>query len=40
MTIKFKVFFMSDRRSLKILKIFLLKKYDFDLIGHNFIEKF
>ena len=31
---------MSERRSLKILKIFLLKNLNFNLMGHNLIEKF
>ena len=31
---------MSERRSLKSLKIFILKNLDFNLTGHNLIEKF
>ena len=31
---------MSERRSRKILKVFLLKNLNFNLMGHNLIEKF
>ena len=31
---------MSERRSCKILKVFLLKNLNFNLMGHNLIEKF
>ena len=31
---------MSERRSLNILKIFVLKNLNFNLMGHNLIEKF
>ena len=39
-TIQFKVFLMSERRYLRILKIFLLKKSNFNLTGHNLMKKF